>query len=330
MKHTLSKIKTKEIIQQELYYRSILEEGLWDDVKIGTKKLIQNTAKNAVTKGLLPKAKTVIDSMTTLPKNVQFVIDALKVGMKETGDSITLDSNLQLAKQIGQLNHQKMGDILVDDLKGPVKDKAAALQNESWIKGVTPILLELNVSLNEIINSKKQTKLNESGILGIFGMSLAGFGAINLVLKGLAKLANYMGAKKTAAVLNKIHHMLHSFEEKVISKIVPDRLSFVVYKVMKKRGFSAQNKVKRALTQEEYNENYLGVKTKVEKIIYSAFLLFLAFNGIKAAVHAGYSLLGVAEGSASVVKGIEIGQAAAHIADIIDLGVDEASSMVQD
>jgi hypothetical protein len=49
----------------------------------------------------------------------------------------------------------------------------------------------------------------------------------------------------------------------------------------------------------------------------------LAANGIKAALHAGASLLGFAEGTATVIKGVEIGQAAAHIGDIIELGVEQ-------
>lgn len=314
----ITEIQVRRIVQQELYYRSILEEGIWDDVKTGAKKLIVATTKQVAGSGLVDKAKQAIGSMTQMPDGVKQVMDILKKAMAETGEQVSLDKTLQDAKAIGQLNANTMGAMLAADLKGPVHAKAAKLSETAFRAGLDPHLNELSVGFNEVIQNKQT--LNEAGLLGIFGLSLAGFGGTIFALRGLEKLAHWLGAEKTAAVIHKVHHTLHHLEEKMISKIIPDQLSFVVYKLMTAKGLRFQQKEKKPLDFDSYKAGHLGVKNKVEKLIYSVLLIFLAWNGIKAALHAGVSLLGFAEGTASVIKGAEIAQASAHIGDIIELG----------
>lgn len=326
-RRTITEAQIREIAKQELLYRAILEEGIWDDVKSGARKLMGSVTKQITGSGLVDKAKEAMGSVGQFPKEVNVIMQAVKKAMAETGEEIKLDDTLKAAKEIGQLTSDKMGSLLSSDLKGPVHNKAASLQNE-WKSGIEPVLNELSVGFNEI-NYKKQN-LQEGGVLGILGLSLAGFGGIMFALSGLEKLANYIGAESVGKVLHKVHHVLHSAEEKAIGFLVPNTISFIVYNTLRKRGFKAQSKLKRALTREEYDQDVGGAKTKTEKLIYAAFLIFLAWNGVKAALHAGVSMLGFAEGTATVIKGAEIGQAAAHIGDIIELGIEEAGEMSDD
>lgn len=322
MSRTITESQVRKLIQEELFYQAVLEEGIWDDVKSGTKKLISATTKQVARSGLAKKARQAFDSLSTMPDEVKQVISALKKGMAKTGEKINYDDTLKLAKEIGNLNVDKMGAVLAQDLKGPVHAKAETLSESEWYNGLEPCLNEINVAFNECINSKKDS-LNESGLIGTVGLSLAGFGGLLFALKGLRKLALWLGAEKTADVLHKVHHVLHNLEEQVIATVVPTRLSYVVYRILVSEGLRLQQKQQRVLTFEEYRKGMLDVKPKVEKLVYSALLVFLAWNGIKAAIQAGISLLGFAEGTASVIKGAEIAQAAAYIGDIVDLGLEE-------
>lgn len=305
----------RNIVRQEAFYREILDEGLWSDVKSGAKRLI-NAVTKSIDTSLFAKAKEALASLDSLPNEAKEIVDITRSAMNKTGEKIPLTESLKLAKEVGSLTTQSVGEMLASDLKGPIHSKAKELQSES----VGHALVELKVSLNELQNNKN---LNEGGILGILGLSLAGFGGLLFLLTGLEKLARFLGADKIASVIHKVHHVLHVIEEKTIDLIIPDRLSYVVYRAIRKRGFTAQSSVNRELSFDEYSSDFEGVRKKTEKLVYAAFLLFLAWNGITAAVNAGISLLGFAEGTASVIKGVEIGQAAAHIADIIELGMEE-------
>lgn len=310
--------RLREIIEDEIITYVLVNEGIWDDVKDGAKKLIAAVSQKVQGLGVVDKVKEILASMTSMPKDIQSVIDAIKQAMSQSGEQLQLNSTLQMAKEIGKLTSESMGEMLKSDLEGPIHAQAQKLQGES--SHSREVLLTIN-EINTICDKNK--KLNEAGIIGITGMSLAGFGAILMIFKGLEKLANLLGAKKVAGVLHKVHHVLHTVEEKAIDFIVPDTLSFILYNFLHARGFDAKTKLKRTLSREEYSKNLYHVKSKTEKLAYSALLLFFAWNGIRAAMHAGVSLLGFAEGAATTVKGIEIGQASAHIADIMQLAIED-------
>lgn len=322
-RRTITEAQVRKIVQQEIYFHKILEEGLWDDVKLGAKRLIGQVSSKIAGPELAGKVKKALSSMASMPDGVKEIMAMTKAAMQKTGESFNLNDELKTARELGNLNTDKVGQLLAQDLKGPVHDKAASLNQEAWEGGLTPILTEIRVGTNEIENSKS---LNEAGVLGVMGLSLASFGGLVFLLRGLEKLAKFIGAERTAEVIHKAHHTLHVVEDKVIDWVIPDVVSYLVYKQMRKRGFTAQDSdgaINRPLTKEEYSQNIGHARSKVEKLMYSAFLLFLAWNGIQAALHAGFSLLGFAEGTATVIKGAEIGQAAAHISDIIELGIEE-------
>ena len=308
----ISESQLRAIVADEL--RRSLDEGLWDDVKSGAKRLIAAVTSRISSEEMLSKVRESLQKMQVMPDDVTSVISALKTGMAETGEQVKLDETLRAAKELGRVNTDTASEMLAADLEGPVHSKMKQLQGNDGAKAqAESIVYELHCACEQ------KTVLNEFGGISAAGFALAGLGLLPIVFKGLAKLAGFVGAKKTATLLKKVEHVMHGVEEKVIDNLVPDVLSYAVYTTLWKKGFRMQSEKRRELNREEYSAGVGKVKTKVEKLLYSALLIFLAWNGIKAALNAGASLLGFAEGGASVVKGLEIGRAAVHIADVIDL-----------
>lgn len=298
----------RNIIKDELLYSKALNEGIWDDVKSGTKKLV-SAVTSRISAASVGKINKALQQAQEMPKEVKTVMDAIKHGMQETGESVKLDDTLQKAKELGKISHQSAGEMLSNDLEGPVHAKAKTLQTEN----IDRMIKEFDD------NFSNQNRIDELGIVSGVGMFLAVLGGIPIALKGLSKLASFLGAKQTSELLHKAEHVMHSLEEKVIDKIVPDVLSYAVYTFLWSKGFRMQSDKKRQLNREEYSNNLGDAKKKIETLMYSALLIFFAWNGIKAALHAGASLLGFAEGTATAVKSLEIGRAAVHIADVIDI-----------
>lgn len=309
--------RLRQIVAEELRYEQALREGIWDDVKSGAKKLISAVTSRLGSLDVFGRIKDTLSKMTEMPEGATAVVGALKSAMAETGEQIKLDETLQQAKELGKVTAKAATDALAADLEGPVHAKMAQLQNEGRYH------LELLDVLQETViehDTVKRQRLDEVGVVGAMGFGLAIVGGMPILLKGMHKLAKLVGATKTAELLHKAEQVAHHFEEKVVDFIVPDTLSYAVYTALWNRGFKVESKkLKRQLNKEEYSKGLDGVKKKVETVLYSGLLIFFAWNGLKAAFHAGAGLLGFAEGSATFVKGIEIGRAGVHVADIIDL-----------
>lgn len=307
--------RLRQIVAEELRYDQALREGIWDDVKDGAKKLIAAVSSRIGSLDVLGRVKSQLAKMSEMPKETTDVVGALKTAMAETGEQIELDETLRAAKELGKVTTQAASDMLAADLEGPVHEKMARLQNEgTYHVGLLDVLHET------AFEHDSAKRLDEVGIVGGIGFALAVLGGMPILLKGMQKLAKLVGATKTADLLHKAEQVAHHVEEKVVDFIVPDVLSYAVYTALWKKGFKVEaKKLRRQLNREEYSTGLDGVKKKVETVLYSALLVFFAWNGLKAAFHAGAGLLGFAEGSATVVKGIEIGRAGVHIADIIDL-----------
>jgi hypothetical protein len=68
--------------------------------------------------------------------------------------------------------------------------------------------------------------------------------------------------------------------------------------------------------QGEKHEHAQNIKQKVDSLMYKGLLMFFFFRGLTGVLHAGASLLGIAEGAATTVKGVELSSAAAEVAAI--------------
>ena len=90
-------------------------------------------------------------------------------------------------------------------------------------------------------------------------------------------------------------------EHKVVDVVIPDALSFVLYRKAYAAGFRSSREL---LEFDDYRNSKAREKTEIA--MYSLLLIYFAWHGILGAMHYGASLLGSAEATASAIKGIEI------------------------
>jgi hypothetical protein len=117
----------------------------------------------------------------------------------------------------------------------------------------------------------------------------------------------------------------------VIDFIVPDKFSYKVYLALQDTPFSKGLKLSAGdeiISFEDYSSDKAkayerpgkeskhprSVRSKVDGLIYKGLLIFFLWEGIQGVLHSGASLLGILEGSASAVKGVELAKAAEEIA----------------
>lgn len=301
----ISEARLRRIIEEELVRDYIIREGLWDDVKSGVKKLSSMVTQKFkdVAMEWASTLKEKISQLSKIPEDILKVVDALKGAMQESGESLPMDETLKSAKQIGSLNKDQVLQTVQSDFEGPVHAKAESLA-------------EAYLVLNDksYINSKQL--IGEAGVLGVLGITLGVIGGVPMLLSGLEKLAHYLGFEKTAKLLKKAHHVAHHFEEKVIDYVVPDKLSYLLYKKLyeKKMVLSSGDKL---LNYEEYVAGNDKARQKTEALVYKAMLIYFAIQGIFAVLHAGASILGFVEGTATTVKGIELAKGGSEVAKLV-------------
>lgn len=306
----ISEARLRKIIQEELQRKYLIEEGLWDDVKDGVKKL-SNYVTEKFKSAANEWANTIsekIEALTNKPEELDLVMSAIKQGMATSGDSIILNDVLKIAKE---LSKESALDAVQSDLEGPVKDKAKKLQTGVAIGEAYSIL-----ATNEYINHQKI--LRETGIEMIAGFGLAIVGGLPLLFKGLFKLANFLNAPKAAALFKKAEHVTHAIEEKVIDYIVPDALSYQIYKFLNNKGYHV-TKNKKIITYEQYKDDSdkSGARKKTDGLVYKVLLIYFAVNGLVGVLKAGASLLGFVEGGATAIKGVELAIGAKEVANIV-------------
>lgn len=305
----------KNIVKEELFFQYVLEEGIWSDVKSGVKKMVKGASKLFDSKKTLASAKKALEQFDSKPDELVDMMKLIKKAQQETGETIEYDDTLKTAAALGKVSQSDVEEALISDLKGPVHDKAEELVSESKIR-----YNALSSSILKESNRLNKQRIDEVGVTSVLGIGLAAYGGTTMLVGLLAKLAKWLGAEKTYNLLHKAHHVLHHLEEKAISVAIPTKISWYVYKALHSRGIRFRDNAKQQLTYEQFKSGEGDVKKKIEKIIYSTILIFLAYEGIKGAIHAGTSLLGFTEGAASAVKTAEIGKAAAHLADVIEIG----------
>lgn len=300
----ITEARLREIIQEELTRQYLIEEGLWDDVKSGVKKLSKKVtaAFKSLAGDWATTIKEKIEELGNLPEETKMIVDAVKAASKETGESIPKDAVLTIAQELGKTNAISTAET---DLAGPVHDEAAAL-SEAYV----------TLSNKGYLRQKKQ--LNEFGAITAAGLGLAIVGGLPLLFKGLEKLALALNAQKTAELFDKAYTVTHALEQKTIDYIVPDRLSYQVYKLLNEKGFHVTGETD-LISYEDYKSDAdkSGARKKTDDLIYKVLLIVFAINGLVGVLKAGASMLGFVEGTATAVKGIEVGQGASALARII-------------
>lgn len=302
--------RLRQIIQEEIVRHHLMQEGMWDDVKDGVKKLSSYVSKKFKSAAAEwgSKISEKLEDLSEMPEEVKLVMDAVKAGMKESGESLKLDDNLKTAKELSKLD---VMSIASEDLSGPIKDKAEETQKSGKVSEACLIVLD-----KSYITERKQ--LNEFGVGAAVGVGLATLGGLPLLFKGLTKLAKALGSEKLVSVFEKAYHVTHAVEEKVVDYIVPDALSYQIYKFLNRRGYHV-TKNKKLLTFEQYRSDAdkSGARKKTDGLVYKVVLIYFAFQGLLGVLKAGASLLGFVEGGATAVKGAELAVGASEVAAIV-------------
>lgn len=307
----ITEARLRQIIHEEIERRYLIEEGLWDDVKDGVKKLsdyVTEKFKSAAADW----ASTISEKIKALaekPEGLDLVMSAIKEGMKQSGESLTLDDTLKKAKN---LEKDASLSVVQSDLEGPVHDAAQQLQKSKKAIGEVYSILVTNEYV------RQQKILKEMGPETIFGFGLAIVGGLPLLFKGLHKLAMYLKAERVAELFEKAEHVAHAFEEKVVDYMIPDRLSYEIYKFLNKKGYHVSNK-EELLSYNDFktDADKTGARKKTEGLVYKALLIYFAINGLVGVLKAGASLLGFVEGGATAVKGVELARGAEEVAKIV-------------
>lgn len=321
-KPVISETKLRKIIREELTRQYIVQEGLTDDAKQGIVKLTKAVKEKikGKAKELAAKISEAISSLKEMPNELKILVDAIKKGMKESGESLKLDDTLKGAKKFGSTDFKSEAETDFQNLK----DNAATLSNAK-----TESLLKLNSILIEQSTLEKSL-LNES-LVGLAGIGLATMGFLPMLFAALSKVASWMKCPKIASAMEKAEHFFHKIEENVIDFIVPDKFSYRVYLALQDTPFSSGLKLSAGddiISFEDYTSDKAkayekpgkeskhprSVRSKVDGLIYKGLLIFFLWEGIQGVLHSGASMLGILEGGASAVKGVELAKAAEEIA----------------
>jgi hypothetical protein len=327
---TLSQRKIRKIIKEELelHYHATLarkiQEGVFDDVKDGLKKLSAFVSKQ-FSKAAASWAKVISEKLSSMkiPEETKQMFQVIKQAMKETGESFKLNDSLKAAQELQKLGEAGAMNAIEQDLAGPVKEKAkqaqAKTQSESYIGSIYKVLSETPET--------QKSNLNEDfGASAVVGIGLAVMGGLPMLFKGLHKLANVLNAPNAAAMFEKAEHVTHAFEQKTIDFIVPDKLSYAVYKILFNKGIKMSNEM---LSFEEFqvNSDKSNAMKKAQGLIYKSLLIYFAVQGIHGVLKAGTSLLAFVEGAATGVKGVELAKGAAEVAQLVKASSSAATAV---
>lgn len=156
--------------------------------------------------------------------------------------------------------------------------------------------------------------LKESlSVVTVVSFVLAIIGGLPMIVHGIEKLAKLLRLRRLARALDSVHHVLHAFEEGVVDLVIPDRLSYAVYKRTWARGF----KVTPDLLDYEAYRAESEARHKVEKTMFSILLVYFAWHGLLGILESGATLLGAAEATATTVKAVEIARGVKNATEIV-------------
>ena len=161
---------------------------------------------------------------------------------------------------------------------------------------------------------KADQPLQESlSVITVVSFVLALVGGLPMVFHGMEKLAKLMRLKRLASALEKVHHVLHTIEGGVVDVVIPDRLSYSVYKKTWARGFKVTPNL---LGYDEYRHTD-EVRHKVEHAMFSILLIYFAWHGFLGILESGATFLGAAEATATTVKAVEIAKGIKDASEIV-------------
>ena len=334
----LTETQLRQIIFDELVAQhvSLMQEGMWDDVKDGVKKI--SDAVTAKFKDIALKwASTIADALQKMgdgvPDDAKKIVQVLKQAMKESGESIELDDTLKLAKEFSKLNQSAVLSIVQQDLEGPVHEKAQEAESQKkeglYLSGAYSVLSEHSLSFERFRMKQTDRRLlkEDFGLSAILGVSLGVMGFLPMLFKGLHKLAEYINAPKTAELFEKAEHITHAFEQAVVTTMVPDKLAYFIYKGMWNIGIKLTKGKKPRDEHEMIDEDGRAALNKAKNLAYKILLIIFAYEGVKHVLHAGASLVGFVHGAATGVKGVEIATGAAEVANIIKTATKTAEAL---
>jgi len=305
----ISEQELRKIVDDETLSFAMMNEGIWDDVKDGAiklRKLTTNKFGNAISKWVGPLKKLLAEH-DSQKSNIDQGFGLIKDAMSKSGESFHMDKVLIAAKKLSQMSSDDAINIVQEELKTGPHELAQKLQAEKkesvYMAGCYSVLAEHN-TLEGI------EQLNESlGVTTVAGLILGGFGGLHLLFNGLSKLASFLHMKKSAEMFGHWSHILHHTEEAILDKVVPNKLAYFFYKIAR----TASSKIvpfviPKRRTPFKYKEfvDNKEIRMQVKKAMYKLLLAWLLFHGITGAVKAGMSIMGIAEGTASAVKGVEI------------------------
>ena len=324
----LTEAKLRKIIVEELVRKHLIEEGMWDDVAGGVKKLAAYVTKQF--KSVAGKWATTISEkvakLSAIPDDVKKLLGIVKNAMSQTGEAFKLDETLQIAKKLGEITPDKALQIVDSDFEGPVKERVASVTTKSEGTFIPSIYVTLTET--SYINSRPDSELlRESfGLAAGLGVGLAIMGGLPMLFKGLHKLADVLGAKKTSDLMKHAEHVTHAFEQKTIDFVMPDKLAYAVYAGLWKMGVKvSKGEEIQPFMNFQIDEDKSGSMQKTKGLVYKVLLIYFAFNGIKGVLHAGASLLGFVEGTATTVKGVELAKGAHELSKLVNAGKAAAS-----
>lgn len=320
-KPAITEARLRKIIYDELVEAYLVQEGLWDDVKSGVQKLSAFVTKQfkSVAAQWAKAITQAVSKLGEIPDEAKKILQVLKQAMSESGESFQMDQGLQAAKELGKLGKDGALAIVQRDLEGPVHEKAkaaVATAEGKYLPSVFAVLSEKKYIAGQI------ESLNEDlGVTAVLGMGLAIMGGLPLLFKGLHKLAEVLGAHGCAELFEKAYHVTHHFEQKVVEFAMPFKLSYMVYVGLWKMGIKL-TKGDEPLNEIEIKAEEEGKKaiTQCKGLVYKVLLIYFAINGISGVLHAGASLLGFVEGTATTVKGVELAKGAIEVSKLVRAG----------
>lgn len=317
----ITEARLRQIIFDELIEQYMIQEGLWDDVKSGVKKLSDFVTKQ-FKQVAASWAKTITQALGKLgeiPDAAKQILQVLKQAMSQTGESFKLDAGLQAAQDLGKLGSDGALAVVQRDLEGPVYEKAKAAE----VKGEGKYLPSIYAVLNERSYLQvPRERLNEDlGATSVLGITLAVMGGLPMLFKGLTKLAEVLGAHGAAQLFEKAEHVTHHFEQKVIDFAMPFKLAYMVYLGLWKMGIKL-SKGDEPLNEIEIKAEKDGVEAikKAKGLVYKTLLIYFAIQGITGVLKAGASLLGFVEGTATTIKGVELARGTEEVIKLARAG----------
>lgn len=189
----------REYIRHNLSDQSVLSEGIKD--------LLKKPLSAA-----LAKIEELINKLKSATPASDKVINALE--KSGAGDFVSKVS------AVGQ------------DFETSINDAAGAVPSKMGeSRRYSPMRYRRNRQPTIIEDARARRALNEMVLGGfeIAGLILAAIGGVPLLLKGLKKLAGFLGFDGVAEKLNMAYEKAHHFEEMVVDYAIPDKALYAVY-----------------------------------------------------------------------------------------------------